>query len=147
MVGICCVQPFNALVGDNDASANVYVTSAVGFDGAVAPRLYNNIVALFKPSCPSPPPENAHCVPSHMYILLPSSVSTQISPLSIPLVGALACLKVLFLDSAIPSTRSISTTLSNPNCSASPAKVKAFVTLFPRELSENILAEIYIWVA
>ena len=58
--GMACVQPFNALVGDNDASANVYVTSAVGFSGAVAPRRYNNIVALFKPSCPLPPPENTH---------------------------------------------------------------------------------------
>ena len=38
IAGISCVQPFNALVGDKLALANVYVTSAVGFDGAVAPR-------------------------------------------------------------------------------------------------------------
>ena len=50
MVGMFCVQPFKALVGDNDAVAKVYVTSAIGFAGSVAPRLYNNIVALFKPS-------------------------------------------------------------------------------------------------
>ena len=35
-VGKCTL--FNALAGDNDASANVYVTSAVGLSGAVAPR-------------------------------------------------------------------------------------------------------------
>ena len=50
IVGMVCVQPFNALVGDKDAVANVYVRSAVGLSGAVAPRWYNNIVALFKPS-------------------------------------------------------------------------------------------------
>ena len=80
MVGISCVHPFNADVGDKLALANVYVTSAVGIEGSVAPRLYNNIVALFKPSCPSPPPENTHCVPSQRYILLPSIISIQISP-------------------------------------------------------------------
>ena len=38
IAGISCVQPFNALVGDKDAVANVYVSSAVGLSGAVAPR-------------------------------------------------------------------------------------------------------------
>ena len=38
------------ITGDNDAVANVYVRSAVGLSGAVAPRWYNSIVALFKPS-------------------------------------------------------------------------------------------------
>ena len=38
IVGMFCVQPFKALVGDNDAVANVYVRSAVGLFGAVTPR-------------------------------------------------------------------------------------------------------------
>ena len=133
IVGISCVQSCSADVGDKLALANVYVTSSGKTDGSSALRLYNNIVALFNPSCPSPPPENTHSLPSQIYNLFPSSVSIQISPFDIPLVGGADCLNVRFLDDA--------------NCSASLAKLVALATCLPNDLSDNTLDSIYTWVA
>ena len=87
-----CVHPLRLATGDKLASAKVYVTSPVGLAGAVVPRLYNRIVALFNPASPSPPPANIQVAPSHLYHLLLSSVSIQISPTFSPTpVGSSAC--------------------------------------------------------